>query len=219
MRIVGRLVGPEDLEVPRGSDEELIEQAHETRLEMQILNRQLAAAGKIVQVERGGWYPSVSASAQYFRQDAPFPSEDDLSLSLLLHVPVFDGGRTRARVAAAKEDQRQIELLEQTVRREIADQVDTALLTYRAAGAALEAARERVAAAREAYHQVDRAYRVGEASAVDLLDATTEATDAETSHIIARSTYEFQALALRHAVGQPPLPDLADPQPQPDPGE
>jgi outer membrane protein TolC len=66
---------------------------------------------------------------------------------------------------------------------------------------------------------VERAYRVGEASTTDLLNATTEATDAETSQIVARVQREFQAISLRYAVGLPPLPDLdfhqmsqADPQ-------
>ena len=53
----------------------------------------------------------------------------------------------------------------------------------------------------------------------DLLNATTEASDAETSQIVARAQREFQAIFLRYAVGLPPLPDLdfsqmslADPQ-------
>jgi outer membrane protein len=125
-----------------------------------------------------------------------------------LKVPIYDGGVTSANVAKAREDLRQVELLDQTVRRTIADQVDSAYIGYQAADAALDAARERSNAAREAYRQVERAFRVGEASSVDLLDATTEATDAETTHIIARAQREFQAISLRHAIGRFPLPDL-----------
>ena len=55
---------------------------------------------------------------------------------------------------------------------------------------------------------MEAAYRVGETSAVALLDATTEAIDAETTHIIARAQREFQAISLRHAIGLFPLPDL-----------
>ena len=63
-------------------------------------------------------------------------------------------------------------------------------------------------ASREASRQVDRAYRVGEATALDLLDATSEATDAENAFIIASAQREYQAIALRHAIGLPPLPEL-----------
>ena len=85
--------------------------------------------------------------------------------------------------------------------------------------ACFDAAAERTDASRLAYRQVERAYRVGEASTTDLLNATTEASDAETSQIVARAQREFQAIFLRYAVGLPPLPDLdfsqmslADPQ-------
>jgi outer membrane protein TolC len=121
---------------------------------------------------------------------------------------VYDGGLTKARVAKAKEDLREVELLEQTVRRQISDQVDSSYLALMAAEAVLEAAAERNEAARLAFQQVNRAYRVGEASTLDLLDATTEATDAETAQIVARAQRQYQAIFLRYAVGLPPLPDL-----------
>jgi outer membrane protein len=175
---------------------------------MQTLVHQLEAAGLWVKLEKGAWLPELDASAQYFQQKAAFPSSDWTSLTLSLRVPIYDGGVTSANVAAAREDLRQVELLEQTVRRTIADQVDSALISYHSADAALDAARERSLAAREAYRQVERAFSVGEASSVDLLDATTEATDAENTHIIARVQREFQAISLRYATGLPPLPDL-----------
>ncbi len=123
-------------------------------------------------------------------------------------MPIYDGGLTKARVAKAKADLRDVEWLEVQVTREIQDQVDSATVTYRTATAVLEAARERNIAARQAYDQVDRAYRVGEATAVDLLTATTDAIDAANAEIIAKVQREYQAIALRHAIGLSPLPDL-----------
>jgi outer membrane protein TolC len=131
-----------------------------------------------------------------------------MSLSLMLKVPIYDGGWTKSQVAKAREDLREVELLEQTVARFIRDQVDSAAITYRAATATLEAAEERTVAAREAFRLVERAFRVGEASSIDLLDATREATDAENTHIISRYQREFEAIALRHAVGLFALPDV-----------
>ena len=225
---VERLVGLADLgelkslgpiPIPSGTEDELMNNAFSQRIEMQTLVHQLEAAGLFVRLRRGGWYPEVDAAAQYFQQNAGFPANDWLSFSLSLRVPIYDGGLTKARVAKAKEDLREVELLEQTLRRTITDQVDSAYLGYRAADAVFDAASERTQAARLAYRQVERAYRVGEASTTDLLNATAEATDAETSQIVARARREFQAISLRHAVGLPPLPDLdfrrmsqADPQ-------
>jgi outer membrane protein TolC len=205
---IDELVRPGSIPAPAGNEDQLIDTALGQRLEMRTLMNQLEAAGLFVKVERGGWYPELEAAAQYFQQKAGFPANDWLSLSLILKVPVYDGGLTKARVAKAKEDLREVELLEQTVRRQISDQVDSSYLALMAAEAVLEAAAERNEAARLAFQQVNRAYRVGEASTLDLLDATTEATDAETAQIVARAQRQYQAIFLRYAVGLPPLPDL-----------
>jgi outer membrane protein len=216
---LGELHAPGTIPVPAEGEDDLIMKAFGQRLELQALYHQLEAAGLVVKVERGNWYPQLEAVGQYFQQKSGFPANDWLSMTLQLTVPIYDGGITKAQVAKAKEDLRQVELLEQTLRRTIADQVDSAYLGYRAADAVFDAARERTEAARLAYRQVESAYRVGEASTTDLLDATAEATDAETSQIVARAQREYQAIFLRYAVGLPPLPDLdfrqmsqADPQ-------
>ena len=216
---LGELKSPGPIPIPAGSEDELTDNAFDRRFEMTTLIHQLEAAGLWVKLERGNWYPQLEAAGQYFQQKSGFPANDWLSLTLILRVPIYDGGVTKANVAKAKEDLRQVELLDQTIRRTIADQVDSSYLGYKAADAVLDAATERTEAARLAYRQVERAYRVGEASTTDLLNATTEATDAETSQIVARAQREYQAIFLRYAVGLPPLPDLdfrqmsqADPQ-------
>ncbi len=215
----GELKSPGAIPIPDGTEEELTTKAFIQRPEVLTLIHQLEAAGLMVKFERGVWYPQLDASAQYFQQKSGFPANDWLSLTLNLRQQIFDGGITKAQVAKAREDLRLVELLEQTLRRTIEDQVDSAYIGYEAASAVFDAARERTEASRLAYRQVERAYRVGEASTTDLLNATTAATDAETSQIVARVQREFQAISLRYAVGMPPLPDLdfrqmsqADPQ-------
>jgi outer membrane protein len=215
----GELKSPGAIPIPAGTEDELTTEAFGQRPEMLTLIHQLEAAGLMVKFERGVWYPQLDASAQYFQQKSGFPANDWLSLTLNLRQQIFDGGITKAQVVKVREDLRQVELLEQTLRRTIEDQVDSAYIGYEAASAVFDAARERTDASRLAYRQVERAYRVGEASTTDLLSATTEATDAETSQIVARAQREFQAISLRYAVGLPPLPDLdfrqmsqADPQ-------
>jgi len=193
---------------PPGTDPELVALGWEQRLEMLTLKNQLEASGLLIKIEKGAWLPEVEAHAQYYRQKAAFPSSDWSSVALIARVPIFDGGLTAARVAEAREDLREVEFLEITLRKGIADQVESAAIGYRAAAAAYDAARERVTAAREANRQIERAYRVGEASATDLLSTTTELTDAETTAIIARAQREYQAIALRYATGLTPLPDL-----------
>ncbi len=205
---LGELEPPGSIPVPDGDVAGLEAAALERRAELQALDQRLAAAGLVITVEKGAWLPELDVHAQYYAQKAEFPSKDWSSVALTLKVPVYDGGVTAARVAKAREDQVQVELMQREVEKLVRDQVDTAAIGHRTAVAALDAAEERLAAAREAHRQVERAYRVGEATATDLLVATTELTDAETAEIIARWQRELQAIALRRAVGHPPLPDL-----------
>lgn len=193
---------------PPGDDDALLGAAYDTRLEMATLEHQLETAGLWIKIEKGSWFPQIDAHAQYFQQKAEFPASDWTSIALTARVPIYDGGLTAARVAEATEDLRQVELLGVEVTKRIADQVQAAAIRHRSAVAAYDAARERQTAAREANRQVENAYRVGEASATDLLATTAELTDAENAVIIARAQREYQAIALRHAVGLPPLPDL-----------
>lgn len=208
---VGELEPPGAIPIPEGDTAHLLVQALDRRLEMAALDHQLAAAGLMIQVERGAWWPSLDAHLQYYQQQADFPAPSWGSLALTLKVPVYDGGLTSARVAQAREDLRQIGLLKSEIEKGIADQVDVAVLTYRTASAAYDAAVERTAAATEAHRQMVRAYSAGEASSTDLLTTTTDLTEAETARVIARWTRELNAIALRHAVGLDPLPDLHHP--------
>ncbi len=205
---ITELRSPGPIPIPAGTDKELTSKAFGQRLEMLTYANQLEAAGMYVKVAKGAWYPELEAVGQYFQQKAGFPANDWASISLMLKVPIYDGGLTKAEVARAKEDLRSVELLGQTLRRTITDQVVASYIGYEAAEAVLNAATERTNASRLAYRQVENAYRVGEASTTDLLNATAEATDAETSQIVARAQREYQAISLRYAVGLPPLPDL-----------
>jgi outer membrane protein TolC len=217
LRRLARLAGIDRVEAlaplgpvppPAGDDRTLVAEALERRLEMRAFEHQLEAAGLYLKIEKGAWLPEVEAHGQYFQQKAEFPSPDWTSIAVTARVPIYDGGLTSARVAAAKEDLRQVELLGRELAKGIADQVEAAAIRHRSAEAAYDAARERLDAAREAQRQVEAAYRVGEASATDLLATTSDLTDAETATIIARAQRELQAIALRHASGLAPLPNL-----------
>lgn len=199
-------VGP--VPAPSGPERELVSSALDTRLEMAALRHQIEASGLMVKVEGGALLPVLDAHVQYFRQKATFPDSDWTSLALTLNVPVYDGGLARSRVAQSKEDLYQIRLLVREVEKAIADQVEAAAIGLRSAEASVAAAEERQTAAREAHRQIERAYRVGEASATDLLAATAELTEASNAAVIAGAEREYQAIALRHAVGLSPLPDL-----------
>jgi len=140
---MGELTTLGPVPIPQGDDDALMDEALQQRLEMLTLRNQMESAGLMIKIRKGGWLPELEAHAQYFQQQSIFPSQDWMSLSLILKVPIYDGGWTKSQVAKAREDRREVELLEQQVVRFIEDQVDSAAIRYRAATAALEAAEGR----------------------------------------------------------------------------
>ena len=208
---VDRLDPPPPVPAPEGEPAELERIALQQRPEMLALDTDLRAAGLMIKVEKGAWLPELDANLQYFGQRADFPSRNWLSLSFNLRIPVYDGGVTAARVAKAREDLVMVEVLRSSMARVIKDQADRAAITHRTAVAALEAAETRKDAAKEAHYQVEQAYAAGEATTTDLLAATSELTDARIAAIIAHWSRELAAIALRHAVGLPPVPGVTLP--------
>ncbi len=215
---LGPLAPPTTVPAPEGTTAELERRALMERPEMLVLEKRFRAARLMIKVEKGAWLPELDAHAQYYAQRADFPSRDWMSVSLTLRVPIYDGGVAAARVARAKEDLIDVEVMRREMDKAIRDQVESATISHRTAAAVLEAAEKRRTAAREAYRQVERAYAVGEATVTDLLTATTELTDAKTAVVIAHWQRELQAIALRHAVGQAPVPGVALPTPGGDAG-
>jgi len=205
---IGPLSDPAALPVPEGDEEDLRKKALETRPEMGVFARQLEAANLMIGIEKGNWLPSLDLHAQYFQQKAEFPSSDWMSFSLNLSVPIYDGGRTSARVAEAREDLDRIENLLSATRRAIIDATDAALIAYRSAVAAEKASRQRLVAAEAAQKQTERAYRAGEASATDLMQTTAALTDARMSAVITRAQLRYQVIALRHAIGLEIIPGV-----------
>lgn len=194
--------------VPEGNVSQLTQRAFAQRPLMLSLDRQLKAAGLMVRIEKGNWLPQLDAHAQYYRQKSTFPSPDWISLALTLKVPVYDGGLTAARVARAREDEQQLELTINQIKDQVADQVEASAIGLKTAEAALRAAKDSRDAAREAHRQTERAYRAGEATATDVLAASTELTQAETAVVLARWQRELQAISLRRAVGIEPVPGV-----------
>ena len=73
---LGTLTAPGPIPIPAGDEPELLGRAYDQRLEMKTLLNQFEAAGLLVKVEKGAWYPELEAVGQYFQQKAGFPANN-----------------------------------------------------------------------------------------------------------------------------------------------
>jgi outer membrane protein len=179
--------------------DELAKRALSTRPELAQIEKQREAQEKTLSAVKGGYGPSLSATAggSYVgvALDGLVPNWD---VGLILSWPIFQGGLTRAQVdeAAANlqgvEAQKNVELLQ------IRLDVEQARLAVRAAKSSIGAAGDALTNGREQLRLAEARYSTGVGSIIELNDAQVAYANAEAQVLTARyglSTARVQLLA------------------------
>jgi outer membrane protein len=173
----------------------LIQSAEQTRPEVAQAEAGVRIAQLEVRKQRGNYLPTVSAEAGFVNQKAAFPASKYGYAKLNFSVPIFESGEFAARVAAARQQELQAQLLLDETRLNVREDVRKALLDLRAAETSLSLAKEQLAAAEAEYSQSFELYRAQEATSLDL--ATSEAGLADARRAVVQSTLDSQLAALR----------------------
>jgi outer membrane protein TolC len=155
--------------------------------------------------------PTVGASAQVRADPDPVGTARavDETVTLNLTWSIFDAGfryaDRRTRLAQAESTA----LDESLLRRSVAADVDTALVSLRAARETLRIADDAVAAAQRNVDETEILYRQGLARAIEVTDANQSRFVAEVTRESARLSMEQAYLDLRQALGYGPLDEEA----------
>jgi outer membrane protein len=132
------------------------------------------------------------------------PNYRKWSLAVTLKVPVFDGWRTAGKVAQARADRARVGqdrvALETLIDLEAKQAVDR----LRVAASVFRAAELNVAQARRALEMTEANYRLGAATALDVLDAQAALTQAEFVRVEALHAHANARAGLRYVMGQEP---------------
>jgi outer membrane protein TolC len=169
--------------------------------------RKLVAASELeADARRGGLFPRIGVIGRYdLVGDQPFSSSgDSTTVMALASWELFDGGRRRASIAAARADaeagRADVERFAEVVRLELKRTFETAAVALErraTAAAALEAADEAVRITTERF-------RAGVIKTTDVLDATTARREAEMRELVARAEAWLAQLRLALAAGEAP---------------
>jgi len=205
-----RLHEAED-EVDLGPEyQDAVKEALGARPEVLESNAALTAAERGVDYERRRQLPSVTATAGYVWQPtaAGFTPEKQGSVGLTISIPVFDGGRAKARIQEARAGVASA----QTDRRNAIDQIT---LDVQQAYVNLQSARQRVLVANVGLGQAREAFRLarlrsqvgvsaipGASPQLELSNAQTTLTQAETNRVNALYDYNIARSQLARAVGR-----------------
>jgi outer membrane protein len=181
----------------------LAKRALSARPELAQIEKQREAQEKTLSAVKGGYGPSLSATAggSYVgvALDGLVPNWD---VGLILSWPIFQGGLTRAQVdeAAANlqgvDAQKNVELLQ------IRLDVEQARLAVRAAKSSIGAANDALTNGREQLRLAEARYSTGVGSIIELNDAQVAYANAEAQVVTARYGLATARVQLLAALGR-----------------
>jgi outer membrane protein len=192
---------PEPPARPTASVDELVRQGLERRLELRNLDLQYRIAQLEVEKRKGAFLPIVRADGSVTQRRATFPSSRIGSVAVNATWNLFNGGRTGAEVAAAETALRELELRRALLRKQTENEIRSAYLRIETLATTVEVLERQVELARRNADETARAYRVGEATDLDILTANNLAARAERDLLDATYAYELAMYELQRAIG------------------
>jgi outer membrane protein len=172
---------------------ELTTQAAARRKDLAGLALQMQAARDAIRAEQGGWWPRIDANGNWYEKREGPSEVVEWEAGISATWPIFEGGRTGARVREARSRQQQAQLEMQRRRRELSRETEAALAAHRASAAAVAGLQREVRAAQETSELLSEEFRQGIATQLELLTA-------QNTLLAARVELARQALDERLAV-------------------
>lgn len=193
--------------------EPLLQEAYQRRADLDAQEARIAAAGQGVRVARSGYWPTVSLSASMSSRYTSLQDQIDFSdqffdlnrqesFGLSINIPLFNRMQTRSRVDEAQARRRSAELEMESLRKDVALDVEQALFDYRMVQQDLEVARRQQRAARRALEATEERYRLGAADIVELARSRSEYVSAASGLVQARYNLLIQRKQIDYATGR-----------------
>lgn len=184
---------------------EILKLAYTYRLDYKQGSLDERAAVEGVSYVKSFFLPSLRLEGLYsWREQNPkttFYQKESVSGSVILSVPIFEGGLRYAELSEAKSKLRESELRRLLLKRDIELQVRAAFNGIESVKAALEAYKKQLSLAEEDYNMVFEQFKLGLSTTVDVIDADATLISAQRS--LMNSTYDLELarLELRAAAG------------------
>jgi outer membrane protein TolC len=191
--------------MPTLDEQALVDTAFKQRPEYFQADINYLKAQKGIRLARRNLEPYLNASLNGTYNPSPALGNESQTgaFGLTLTVPIWDGGATKAQVEAARSDERGALIQKDQFVRGIKAEVQQAIISVRDANERAEAATLTVTQAREALRLAGVRYRAGVGTQLDVNDAQTALTQAETNFVNAQFDYLSALARLSRAVGNP----------------
>lgn len=183
--------------------------AYDARTELKSFEAQRRASDQLIATARRGHLPDLLFDAGWGRrhssgdsaQPNTFPLRANWSVGLSLNIPIFDGFRTTQRVEETLHNYYNIKAQEEDRRQLIALEVEQSYLRVVETQERIRATESAARAAKENLDLAQGRYQVGVGSIIEVTDAETLYTDAQTTYIRTVYDYKIADAQLARAMG------------------
>jgi outer membrane protein len=179
--------------------------AHNTRPDLQRLEKLMAAREQLVTAARADYYPDLAVVGGYDLRKGPsnrlMDSRDGLFVGLQSQWSIFDGRATAGRVSQARSQLEQTRLTFNEAQLAAEVEVRRAFSSWQQATELADASQKVVAQAEEAVRLANARYSAGTSTQLDVLQVQVELTTARTNQIQSYYNYNVAVAALRRAMG------------------
>ena len=182
--------------------------AFDSRTELKSFDAQRRASDQLIAVARRGHLPDIIFDASYGRRHVSdqtglntFPLQPTWSVQLSLNIPIFDGFRTTNRVEETLHNYYNVKAQEEDRRQQIALEVEQSYLRVVETQERIKATDSAAKAAKENLDLAQGRYQVGVGSIIEVTDAETLYTDAQTTYIRTIYDYKIADAQLARAMG------------------
>ncbi|MBR1630940.1 MAG: TolC family protein, partial [Paludibacteraceae bacterium] len=187
--------------------ESIYSQAVAHRSEIRSAELEIENARHGLGIARSGYYPTLSLSAGTgvgFRTGSDYTFAEQMKNSwsntagLSLNVPILQGRQTRSNVEKAQLRQSMAQLSRESALKDLRRTIETTWLNARNAQQQFIAARAEQQAAQAGYELTQEQFRVGRATATDLLNQHTQLLSAQQRTLQAKYMAVYYAGLLQH---------------------
>ena len=186
----------------------LIDRGVANRPELARIIRQLEYQERNIEFERAAGRPLLDlvATGQTQFQSNEFDLADkewrkSWNTGVVLNIPIFDGKKTGARVARAKQSLRRVEYERQRLEREVHLQVQQAYYDVEEASERIQANRDAVLQAEQGLRMAESRYANGAGTLLEVLDAQLALIQTRTENAMARRDRGLALMRLERSVG------------------
>lgn len=200
---VERAITPVGVTLPEAK-----ETAFSTRPELKGFEARRKSQDQRIAVARRNHLPDILFHADYGRQNSSrggdtFPLQPVWTVQLRLTIPIFEGFRTTHKIEEELRNYYSVQAQEEEQKQQIALEVEQSYLGVLESQERIKATEAAVRAAKENLDLANGRYQVGVGSIIEITEAQTLYTDAQTNYIRSLYDYKVAEARLMKAMGRP----------------